>query len=190
LLDKSGLQGGHVLDSSHRSSLIEEESQPASEDEAAAVAAAIGYRPHLDPSPLANIESAPSEEIEPASPDSPDSTRSGYTGGDSSPEDLRSPGVVMKSPELQNLDSPSESDVSSSDEDAYEDGGVSMDPNSSVPSETSTHVTNDEDEDVNSAPLDKSSPITEERDQLTEIVRPNLIESDKTDSVDTEKPKQ
>lgn len=192
LLDKSGPQGGHVLDSSHRSSLIEEESQPASEDEAAAVAAAIGYRPHLDPSPLANIESVPSEEIEPASPDSPDSTRSGYTGGDSSPEDLRSPGVVMKSPELQNLDSPSESDVSSSDEDVYEDGGVSMDPNSSVPSETSTQITNDKDEneDVNSAPLDESSPITEERDQLTEIVRPNLIESDKTDSVDTEKPKQ
>ena len=192
LLDKSGPQGGHVLDLSYRDSLIEEESQPASEDEAAAVAAAIGYRPHLDPSPLANIESAQSEEIEPASPDSPDSTRSGYTGGDSSPEDLRSPGVVMKSPELQNLDSPPESDVSSSDEDVYEDGGVSMDPNSSVPSETSTHVINDndEDEDVNRAPLDESSPITEERDQLTEIVKPNLIESDKTDSVDAEKPKQ
>ena len=191
LLDKSGSQGGHVLDLSHSNSLIEE-SQLASEDEAAAVAAAIGYRPHLDPSPLANIESTPSEEIEPASPDSPDSTRSGYTGGDSSPEDLRSPGVVMKSPELQNLDSSSESDVSSSDEDVYEDGGVSMDPNSSVPSETSTHVTNDEgeDEDVNSAPLDESSPITEERDQLTEIVRPSLIESDETDSVDTEKPNQ
>ncbi|OCL09462.1 adenine nucleotide alpha hydrolases-like protein, partial [Glonium stellatum] len=190
ILDKSGSQGGHVLDLSHRNSLIEEESQPASEDEAAAVAAAIGYRPHLDPSPLANIESAPLEEIEPASPDSPDSIRSGYTGGDSSPEDIRSLGVVMKSPELQNLDSPPESDVSSSEEDVDEDGGVSMDPDSSVPSETSTHVSNDKDEDVNSVPPDESSLITEEGDQLTENVRPNPVESDKTDSTHVEKPKQ
>ncbi|OCK85781.1 adenine nucleotide alpha hydrolases-like protein [Lepidopterella palustris CBS 459.81] len=122
ILEKSAAQGGHVLDLSHRNSLIEEESLPVSEDEAAAVAAEIGYRP-LDHSPLTLVQTAPPE----LEPNSPESTHSGFNGGDSSPEDFRSPGVVMKSPELQNLDSPPLSDASSSDddvEDTEDDGGV------------------------------------------------------------------
>lgn len=112
ILEKSGPQGGYVFDPSARNSIVvPEEVQPASEDEAAAVAAAIGYRPALEASPLAQIQIA--RDI------SSDNTASGF-------DDLRSPGVVMKSPELQNLDSPEISDISSSEEE--EQGGVSTAP--------------------------------------------------------------
>ncbi|KAF2191313.1 adenine nucleotide alpha hydrolases-like protein [Zopfia rhizophila CBS 207.26] len=122
ILEKSGPQGGHILDVSHRNSYIaEEEIQPASDDEAAAVAAAIGYKQTLDASPLAQVQTV--------TPDVDENTLQSVVSGDagfvSAMEDLRSPGVVMKSPELQNLDSPELSELSSSDDDQ---GGVSTNP--------------------------------------------------------------
>ncbi|KAF2473520.1 adenine nucleotide alpha hydrolases-like protein [Lindgomyces ingoldianus] len=118
LLEKSGPQGGHILNSGHRNSsfIAEEETQPASDDEAVAVAAAIGLRQNLDASPLTQVETTPAD-VEPFS------ARVADTGFVSALEELRSPSVVMKSPELGNLDSPDISDISSSEED--DQGGVS-----------------------------------------------------------------
>jgi hypothetical protein len=107
LLEKSGPQGGPLHESGNRNSFIAEEDVAASDDEAAAVATAIGYRAPVEPSPLAQVLSA-----NPGVDDDAASTM----------DDLRSPGIVMKSPELQNLDSPEISDVSSSDEE--DEGGV------------------------------------------------------------------
>ncbi|KAF2107939.1 hypothetical protein BDV96DRAFT_588444 [Lophiotrema nucula] len=112
LLEKSGPQGGHILDASRLSNyIIEEDEQHPSEDEARAVAKAVGYHPPVEPSPLSQAETA------------------------AGLDDLKSPGVVMKSPELQNLDSPDISDISSSEED--EQGGV---PTETAASEASTLV--------------------------------------------------
>ncbi|PVH98689.1 hypothetical protein DM02DRAFT_615625 [Periconia macrospinosa] len=94
-------------------------SRQASEDEAAAVAAAIGYKPKKKKkavkglSPLVQTFSASSDLS------SRDMT-----------DDLRSPGMLMKSPELQNLDSPELSEVSSSSD---EEGGI---PTNETPSDT------------------------------------------------------
>ena len=113
--------GGHFLDHDHLNNFIAEETQPASDDEAAAVAAAIGFKPPVEASPLSQIHTPPAE-TESKTPGSTDSTDPGFT---TVPDDARSPGVIMKSPELQNLDSPDISDSSSSEE---EQGGVSMEP--------------------------------------------------------------
>lgn len=103
LLEKSGPHGGgYDLTASNRNSFIApEEVRPASAAEAAAVAQAIGYNRPLEASPLAQVQAAP--------------------GGvdvttDAAAQELQSPGVVMKSPQLQGLDSPEISDDSSSDE--------------------------------------------------------------------------
>lgn len=108
LLQKSG----HILNTGSRE-FIAEESQPASDDEAAAVAAAIGYKPSAGASPLATAQTTPAE----AETETVASSNAALT---TTLDDLRSPGVVMKSPELGNLDSPDISDSSSSDE----EGGV------------------------------------------------------------------
>lgn len=107
LLEKSGT----LIDTDARNVYTETsrpQSRQASEDEAAAVAAAIGYRP-LEGSPLVQSQTVP--------------VNLDATFAD---QDLKSPGIVMKSPELQNLESPEISDSSSSeDEDEDEDeGGV------------------------------------------------------------------
>ncbi|KAJ4349949.1 uncharacterized protein N0V89_008570 [Didymosphaeria variabile] len=99
LLEKSG----HLIDTDARSFNVDD-SRQASEDEAAAVAAAIGYRP-LGGSPLVQSQTVP--------------VNLDRTIAD---QDLKSPGVVMKSPELQNLESPEISDSSISDDE--DDGGV------------------------------------------------------------------
>lgn len=96
LLEKSG----HMIDTDARS--FTADSQEASEDEAAAVAAAIGYRP-IGGSPLVQTQTI--------------AVNLDRTIAD---QDLKSPGVIMKSPELQNLESPEISDSSSSDEDEDE----------------------------------------------------------------------
>lgn len=59
LLDKSGQEGGHILDSSSRNS-IDMDVSPASDDEATAVASAMGVKSFSEPkgSPLVNVESA------------------------------------------------------------------------------------------------------------------------------------
>ncbi|KAF1978563.1 adenine nucleotide alpha hydrolases-like protein [Bimuria novae-zelandiae CBS 107.79] len=107
LLEKSG----NLIDTDARNVYSESSrshSRQPSEDEAAAVAAAIGYKP-LEGSPLAQTRTVPS--------------RLDTTISDS---DLKSPGIVMKSPELQNLESPEISDSSSSSEDEDE-GGIPTD---------------------------------------------------------------
>ncbi|KAF2813825.1 adenine nucleotide alpha hydrolases-like protein [Mytilinidion resinicola] len=125
ILDKAAPMTGHILNMSHRNSFIEEENLPASDDEAGAVAAAIGYKPSRGETihPLAHVQSAP------GNLDSPELR--GEHNGDVSPDDFRSPGVVMKSPHLQNLDSPPLSDDSSSDDENGPEGGVPMDPEDS-----------------------------------------------------------
>jgi len=118
LLDKAGQQDGvpgHLLDGSNKGSQIfefneEGEILPGSaEDEARAVAEAIGLRGRVRTfgtetvnkgSPLAMVLSAQSDAV-----DSPGSAADSEDGGSEelgSPEELR----VMKSPELQDLDSP------------------------------------------------------------------------------------
>lgn len=104
LLEKSG----HLLDPSDPRSMNTEDSRVsslASEEEAAAVAAAIGYKP-VGGSPLVQTQ-----------------TTSDHGNSTTALDELKSPGIMMKSPELQNLDSPEISDSSSSDD----EGGVSTD---------------------------------------------------------------
>lgn len=114
ILDKSGLEGGHVLDPSHRNSMIGDpigDSQAASDAEAAAVAEAIGYKPiEYKGSPLTKVDTTRSDVT----------SASAYSGRDTSPEDVRSPARVMKSPELRDIDSPELSE-GYSDEDAGEE---------------------------------------------------------------------
>lgn len=114
ILERSGAKGGHVLDPSNRNSVVAE-SGNATEKEARAVAVAIGL-PGLynkvddDGAPLRKVQSGRSDYT--SGPESPSPT-SGM-----SPVDIRGP-VVMKSPELGNLESPEGSD--SSDDDADEE---------------------------------------------------------------------
>ncbi|PSN71870.1 hypothetical protein BS50DRAFT_597376 [Corynespora cassiicola Philippines] len=111
LLEKSG----NLLDADMRN-YSAEEAQPVTNNEAAAVAAALGIKQPLEASPLAQMQTA--------EPHEDDKTlASGDAESTSALDELRSPGVVMKSPELQNLDSPEISDSSSSDD---ESGGVPM----------------------------------------------------------------
>lgn len=103
ILEKSG----NLIDTDARNIYTEEsrpQSRQASEDEAAAVAAAIGYRPRGG-SPLVQSQTAPVN-LDAAIED----------------QNLKSPGIVMKSPELQNLDSPEISGSSSSEDE--DEGGV------------------------------------------------------------------
>jgi hypothetical protein len=96
LLDKTGVDG-HILDSTNRNAVDhlggQGEERPAAGDEAAAVAAAVGAK--LDTldraakgSPLVKVESAKTEASEEGTEYSPDGAR------------------LMKSPEMQNLESP------------------------------------------------------------------------------------
>jgi hypothetical protein len=96
LLDKAGIEG-HILDSTNRNAVDhlggQGEERPAARDEAAAVAAAVGAKlDKLDRaakgSPLVKVESAKTDASEEGTEYSPDGAR------------------LMKSPELQNLESP------------------------------------------------------------------------------------
>lgn len=114
LLDKAGQQDGlpgHLLDSSNRGSQLfdtdDSEIAPGSaQDEARAVAEAIGLKERLGSqvstskqSPLTQVQSLSSEDrATAASPDSEEEAASDL----GSPEARR----IMKSPELQDLDSP------------------------------------------------------------------------------------
>ena len=113
LLEKT--TGGHILDSENLNNFITEEPQAASQAEAAAVAAAIGFKQPVEASSLSQVQSLPADG---------ESKASGRVrrGTASSLDDPRNFGAVMKSPELQNLDSPELSDVSTSEED--DQGGV------------------------------------------------------------------
>jgi hypothetical protein len=99
----------------------------ANEDEAAIVGgAAIAPKPAAETHPLAQVEQAPD-----SSEDELDTGTSTFIG-----DDPRSPGPMMKSPHLQNLDSPELSSQSSS-EDEDDQGGVSTSGTSAVDKVTS-----------------------------------------------------
>lgn len=103
-------KSGNLIDTDARNVYSEDsrpQSRQASEDEAAAVAAAIGYKP-IGGSPLAQTQ-----------------TIAATLDAAIEEQDPKSPGVVMKSPELLNLDSPDISDLSSSEDE--DDGGVLTD---------------------------------------------------------------
>lgn len=109
-----------MLDTGHKHSLLlgELEQAAATDEEAAAVAKAVGYTPPPEHSSLGQDDG----EQRPQTPDSPNGGL--LMSGENSPDDTRDVGVVMKSPELQNLDTPGVS----SDEDSEDEGGVTMFP--------------------------------------------------------------
>jgi hypothetical protein len=104
----------------------------ANEDEAAIVGgAATAPKLAVDTHPLAQVEHAPD-----SSEDETETGASTLVG-----DDPRSPGPMMKSPHLQNLDSPELSSQSSSDDDEDEQGGVSTSGTSAVDKVTGTTET-------------------------------------------------
>jgi hypothetical protein len=115
LLEKSG-NTGHLLEADPRIA-NPGDSRHASDDEAAAVAAAIGYKPTTG-TPLAQTQTAPSG----ARPDVVDVDDSDVAA------------ALMKSPALQTLESPDISDSSSSSD---EEGGISTDAKPVTESTTS-----------------------------------------------------
>lgn len=101
LLEKSGPQGGYTLTASSRNSLVlpddaRSASRPSSRGESPAVHEATGSNKRIEASPLAQVESVGSR-------------------SEADPEEPRSPGVVMTSPQLQSLESPELSDSGSSE---------------------------------------------------------------------------
>jgi nucleotide-binding universal stress UspA family protein len=100
LLEKSGSQGGYNLSASNRNSFIApEDTQNASTEESNAVADAVGYKRLVETSPLAQVQTPPEQ------------------GDDTTAtmQEEQDVGNLLKSPTLQNLDSPETSDASSSD---------------------------------------------------------------------------
>lgn len=118
ILERSGARGGHILDPSNRNSIVAE-SGTATDKEARAVAAAIGLpgvyqeKNDDDGGPLRKVQSGRSDYT--SGPESPSPT------GELSPIDSRGP-VVMKSPELGNLESPEGSEDSDDDADEEAEG--------------------------------------------------------------------
>lgn len=103
LLDKTGPEGGHILDSSNRNS-VALEGLPATHDEASAVAAALGIR-RVDTADLRSFgkeqgqqSGHPLSKVQSAGTD----ITSAESEGDRSPDGVR----VLKSPAMLNLDSP------------------------------------------------------------------------------------
>lgn len=114
ILDKSGLDGGHVIDFDPKNAMFDE-SQPASDDEAAAVAQANAYKASPEQHPLSQV-------ITPAS------LATMNVEADSFPATSR----IMKSPALGTLESPSTSSGSDDGREGdEEDGGVSTNPRDS-----------------------------------------------------------
>ncbi|KAI9853851.1 MAG: hypothetical protein M1824_000831 [Vezdaea acicularis] len=119
ILERSGARGSHVLDRANRDSIVPEMSI-ASEQEAQAVAAAIGLPPvyeklvggnRISSSRRSSLRSDSELQEELQSPTAPDGSES--------------PGVVMKSPTLGTLESepPSDAELESSDDDDEDDEG-------------------------------------------------------------------
>jgi hypothetical protein len=109
---------------SPRNSFFENEDEAATIGGAATVpkpAVANVHKPSVDTHPLAQVEHAESSDDDDSDVDT--GTGTSTLVGD----DLRSPLPLMKSPHLQNLDSPELSSQSSS-EDEEDQGGVSTDP--------------------------------------------------------------
>lgn len=127
LLDKSNPAGeGHILDR-HRlsASFLPATTATSTDAEAAAVARAIGFDEQSLPSPgfrdsLTHVKSSGT-----ATSDRTDvsalSPESEFSGRDTSPEDLRSPARVLKSPKEGHLESPPLSELSSEGDTAEEE---------------------------------------------------------------------
>ncbi|KAI9790418.1 MAG: hypothetical protein M1833_001935 [Piccolia ochrophora] len=137
ILEKSGAKGTHMLDRSNRDSMVGN-AGPATAEEAEAVAAAIGQpisrSPQADMAPLSRVQSGRSDATSPESDFSPE-------GGP------RSPGIIMKSPDLANLESP----ATSESEDSDDDGGDGLPnfeavPGSMLTTNTVEDVDTDEDD--------------------------------------------
>lgn len=118
ILQKSGGESAYELGGSSQSS-ITDGTLVAPHEEAAAVAAAIGLPPNYSPSlnqPGSSMaQPATAEVSSPVSATTTDETLS---------DAPRSPGVVMKSPDLANLESPAASGSCASEEDGDEGSGV------------------------------------------------------------------
>lgn len=123
ILDKSEdvAEGGHILDERNRLSmagadgLLGDVGKYDEEEEARRVAEAIGYRPQQGGS-----GNALTKTMSNVSATSNRSRRSGSLNSDMGPEDMRSPGHLLKSPELRDLDSPLPSDESASEDEDEE----------------------------------------------------------------------
>lgn len=119
ILEKSGEKSGHILDYSSPNYISETGAQPLPEDDDAM--AATGYRHASNASPLSQVATLATD----VDSISGRSARSSDAADSSPHSTLKSPEVVMKSPELQGLDSPEESDSSSSEDEASDRRGVS-----------------------------------------------------------------
>ncbi|KAF2139305.1 uncharacterized protein K452DRAFT_275486 [Aplosporella prunicola CBS 121167] len=175
LLDKSGPAGSHILDTHNRHSImLGDIAKEASEEEAAAVAKAVGFVPPPDPSPLAQVENAGVQEA----PMTPEYTRDEFLSPDNSPEMAR----VMKSPELGDLDSPADSGSDMSDE---EEGGVQMIPpldsvmQQQPPTQESEEKTEPEKAEPEKAGPDKTEP--EKAEPESERAEPEKAEPEQTE---------
>lgn len=108
LLEKSNFPDGDVLGHNMKGGSRETSAEGA-KAESTAVANAIGYDANTG---IARLS------ISPGSHHRRNPTSTSARSGDSSPEDLRSPGIVMKSPRVRDEDSPDESDESTDNEDS------------------------------------------------------------------------
>ncbi|KAI9750923.1 MAG: hypothetical protein M4579_006246 [Chaenotheca gracillima] len=123
ILEKSGLKGthSHMLDKSNRNSLVAD-APVATDEEAEAVAAAIGLQAATDQATDQLADMAPISKVQSTRSDATSATSATSMESPSPTEerlydDLKSPGVVMKSPELRDLDSPAPSESEASDDD-------------------------------------------------------------------------
>ena len=110
LLEKSNFPDGDVLGHNIKGGSRDTSAEGA-KAESTAVADAIGYDAN---SGIARLS------ISPGAHHKRNPTTTSTRSGKSSPEDLRSPGVVMSSPHMRDEDSPDESDESSDNEDSDE----------------------------------------------------------------------
>ena len=121
LLDRAGIEG-HLLDERNRFSVDimggREEERPASADESAAVAAALGITGHRSSSAMG--KGSPLTKVETAGTD--------LTNTESEISDVGENVRLMKSPNMQGLESPELSGESAfGDDDTDREGGVSPD---------------------------------------------------------------
>lgn len=118
ILEKSGEKTGRLLDFGSPSYVSETGAQTLPDEEATAT---TGYRQASNASPLSQVATLATD----ADSTSGRSARSSDAADMSPHTVLKSPQVIMKSPELQALDSPDISDSSSSEDETHDRGGVS-----------------------------------------------------------------
>lgn len=168
ILDKSKAQGAPIMYPNDSGSLFPND-QLATEGEAAAVAAALGFKAPPSPSPLAQEE--PSEQT--VEVDEPG--QSGYEG-ESSPESMRSPGVVMKSPELRDLESPAMSE----DEESDDEGGAALEESTELPNYRNADLNEHDTSEANTLVGSSVNSMTEAgvKTPEAENVRPSDLVAD------------